>query len=214
MADLLILMQQKYFFALSVRSMDHSRLASLSTIVKWKKFGTWHDVHFCHKCQSCSWHHTHRMPGTKWQCSWPCFGDWNVVFNKPDHKLIERLLSFFLNSVPLTWIVPHVSLATQSVKGLNWTELIERAHWCFFRWSPPLIWLWIPLFCFNSWKDHGGWEEASQEVITNRGLHPQYQGLPSIVSQRTKERRPRANSSRQHKNTATTAAKIVCQIMF
>ena len=39
----------------------------------------------------------------------------------------------------------------------------------------------------NSWQDHRGGEEASQEVMANRGVHPQCQGLPPTVAQRTKE---------------------------
>ena len=38
----------------------------------------------------------HRLPDTKWQCSWWCFCNFErLIFNILDHKLTEKLMHFF-----------------------------------------------------------------------------------------------------------------------
>ena len=44
---------------------------SLFASEEQKKVGSWCHWHFCCTCWPCSWHRRYRLPGTKWQCSWP-----------------------------------------------------------------------------------------------------------------------------------------------
>ena len=62
----------------------------------------------------------------------------------------------------------------------------------------------------NSGKDWRPGEETRQEIIWVRGVHPQHQGLPPIIAQGASQRRPWANTCRQHQNTTTSASQIVC----
>ena len=43
---------------------------SVFTNKEQKKAGSWSVCRFCSTCWPCSWHHWHRLLGTKWQHSW------------------------------------------------------------------------------------------------------------------------------------------------
>ena len=101
-----------HIFASNLSSLCGSRADLLFTDKEQRKVGSWCCRCVRHTWQSWLWHQRHRLPDTKWRCSWPYFATFTDQFYlwSTGPKLTENLLlvSFFF--IPFLSIEPFMPL--------------------------------------------------------------------------------------------------------
>ena len=78
---------------------------------------TWYFCHSCHLVHNTHWH---RLPNTKWHCSWPFFHHFEIlIFHKPDHN----------STVKLLWNISHsISIARTNDAYLLHVPFLDRVE--------------------------------------------------------------------------------------
>ena len=127
MVVLSIFMPQKYFFPSNLMQLSVRRSNAGSTFTNEEQklsemLAREASIHFFYaRGRPCRWRHIHRMPGTKWQRSRPCLGDFQTsIFHQLGHKSADNLLwvsLYFIPvlsigspfRVPIKWILENAS---------------------------------------------------------------------------------------------------------